>query len=56
MAVITLLGIAQDGGRPQPGCVRSCCENLGNEDHRSPVSMSIQTDGGKTLLVEATRD
>lgn len=56
MAVITLLGIAQDGGRPQPGCVRSCCENLGNEDHRSPVSMSIQTAGGKTLLVEATRD
>ena len=56
MAVITLLGIAQDGGRPQPGCVRSCCENLANEDHRSPVSMSIQTDGGKTLLVEATRD
>ena len=56
MAVITLLGIAQDGGRPQPGCVRSCCENLGYEDHRSPVSMSIQTAGGKTLLVEATRD
>ena len=56
MAVITLLGIAQDGGRPQPGCIRPCCENLSSEDHRSPVSISIQTEGGKTLLVEATRD
>tara|TARA_Y200000002_G_scaffold104384_2_gene85086 strand:- start:1422 stop:2261 length:840 start_codon:yes stop_codon:yes gene_type:complete len=56
MAVITLLGIAQDGGRPQPGCIRACCENLSSEDHRSPVSISIQTEGGKTLLVEATRD
>ena len=56
MAVVTLLGIAQDGGRPQPGCTRLCCENLGSEDIRSPVSMSIQTSGGKTILVEATRD
>ena len=56
MAVVTLLGIAQDGGRPQPGCTRPCCENLGSEDFRSPVSLSIQTSGGKTILVEATRD
>ena len=56
MAVVTLLGIAQDGGRPQPGCTRPCCENLGSEDFRSPVSLGIQTSGGKTILVEATRD
>ncbi len=56
MAVVTLLGIAQDGGRPQPGCTRPCCKNLGNEDLRSPVSLSVQTSGGKTILVEATRD
>ena len=56
MAVVTLLGIAQDGGRPQPGCTRPCCENLGSEDFRSPVSLSIQTSAGKTILVEATRD
>ena len=56
MAVVTLLGIAQDGGRPQPGCTRSCCEGLTEADYRSPVSLSIQTNNGKALLIEATRD
>ena len=56
MAVVTLLGVAQDGGRPQPGCSRSCCQGLTEKDYRSPVSLAIQTSGGKTLLVEATRD
>jgi len=56
MAVVTLLGIAQDGGRPQPGCIRSCCQGLGESDYRSPVALGIQTNGGRTLLVEATRD
>jgi len=56
MAVVTLLGIAQDGGRPQPGCIRSCCQGLGENDYRSPVALGIQTNGGRTLLVEATRD
>lgn len=56
MAVVTLLGIAQDGGRPQPGCTRECCQGLSEEDYRSPVSLGIQTTGGQTLLVEATRD
>ena len=56
MAVVTLLGIAQDGGRPQPGCTRSCCQGLTEDDYRSPVALGIQTSGGTTLLVEATRD
>ena len=56
MAILTLLGIAQDGGRPQPGCTRSCCEGLTEADYRSPVSLSIQTSNGATLLIEATRD
>ena len=56
MAILTLLGIAQDGGRPQPGCTRSCCEGLTEADYRSPVSLSIQTNNGTTLLIEATRD
>ena len=56
MAVVTLLGIAQDGGRPQPGCTRSCCQGLTEADYRSPVALGIQTSGGTTLLVEATRD
>lgn len=56
MAVVTLLGIAQDGGRPQPGCTRQCCHGLNEEDYRSPVSLGIKTSSGKTLLIEATRD
>ena len=56
MAVVTLLGVAQDGGRPQPGCKRSCCENLTEQDYRCPVSLAVQTMNGTTLLVEATRD
>ncbi len=56
MAVVTLLGVAQDGGRPQPGCIRQCCQGLTEKDRRSPVSLGIETSKGMTLLVEATRD
>ncbi len=56
MAVVTLLGVAQDGGRPQPGCIRQCCQGLTEKDRRSPVSLGIETGKGTTLLVEATRD
>ncbi len=56
MAVVTVLGIAQDGGRPQPGCTRACCQGLSEQDYRSPVSVGIKTNNGTTLLIEATRD
>lgn len=56
MAVVTLLGLAQDGGRPQPGCTRQCCQGLLEEDYRSPVSLGVKTGSGKVLLIEATRD
>ena len=56
MATLTVLGIAQDGGRPQPGCRRSCCQNLTEADYRSPVSLGIKTENGTTILIEATRD
>lgn len=56
MAVVTLLGIAQDGGRPQPGCIRACCQGLTEQDYRSPVSLGIKTNNGINLLIEATRD
>ena len=56
MAVVTLLGIAQDGGRPQPGCIRACCQGLTEQDYRSPVSLGIKTNNGTNLLIEATRD
>ena len=56
MAVVTLLGIAQDGGRPQPGCTRACCQGLTEQDYRSPVSLGIKTNNGTNLLIESTRD
>ena len=56
MATITVLGIAQDGGRPQPGCQRPCCQDLSAVDYRSPVSLGIKTKNGTTILIEATRD
>ena len=56
MATLTVLGIAQDGGRPQPGCQRPCCQDLLAVDYRSPVSLGIKTKNGTTILIEATRD
>ena len=56
MATLTVLGIAQDGGRPQPGCLRPCCQNLTQADYRRPVSLGIKTENGTTILIEATRD
>ena len=55
MPTVTLLGIAQDGGRPQPGCQRPCCANLGPEDIRHPVSLGVVDEDGQGHLIEATR-
>jgi len=55
MPTVTLLGIAQDGGRPQPGCQRSCCADLGPHDVRHPVSLGITDENGQGHLIEATR-
>ena len=41
MPTVTLLGTAQDGGRPQPGCRQSCCQGLEPADVRYPVSLGI---------------
>jgi|TARA_B110000967_G_scaffold205360_1_gene249761 pyrroloquinoline quinone biosynthesis protein B len=53
MVEVTVLGIAQDGGHPQPGCLRPCCANL-TEQHY-PVSLGIRSDEGANILIEATR-
>lgn len=55
MPTVTLLGIAQDGGRPQPGCQRACCADLGPEDVQHPVSLGIVDEHGEGHLIEATR-
>ena len=55
MVTVTLLGTAQDGGRPQPGCRRSCCADLGPTDVRHPVSLGITDETGQGHLIEASR-
>lgn len=55
---VCLLGIAQDGGRPQPGCFRSCCVHAYDDPSlvRHPVSLGLVGADYSTHLFEATRD
>lgn len=55
MVTVTLLGTAQDGGRPQPGCTRPCCQGLCLDDRRFPVALGITDEHGRGHLMEATR-
>lgn len=52
---ITLLGNAQDAGRPQLGCTQKCCEDArcNTELSRMPVSLGLH--GEQFGIVEATR-
>jgi len=56
--LVTLLGTAQDGGVPQPGCEKSCCmdEFGGVTRSRSPVALGITASDGSRHLVEAGRE
>mmetsp|Transcript_787 Transcript_787/g.1196 ORF Transcript_787/g.1196 Transcript_787/m.1196 type:complete len:294 (+) Transcript_787:977-1858(+) len=55
MVELTVLGIAQDGGRPQAGCLKSCCSTLTPSDVRYPVALGIVDHDGSTHLIEASR-
>ena len=55
MVQVCLLGIAQDGGRPQVGCFKPCCESLTEQDRKYPVALGIIGDDGSRHLVEASR-
>ena len=55
MVEVTLLGVAQDGARPQAGCIQPCCAGLTAEDTMFPVSLGIIDDSGDGHLIEATR-
>ena len=55
MVTVTLLGTAQDGGRPQPGCTKACCAGLTASDTRHPVALGAVDEHGHGHLVEATR-
>ena len=54
---ITVLGTAQDGGFPQPGCIRECCQRVRSNEalRRYPVSLGIMGSDGSTHLIEASR-
>lgn len=56
-AMLTLLGIAQDGGIPQAGCTKPCCMNEfgGPTRIRNPVALGITTPEGSRHLLEASR-
>lgn len=56
---LTILGIAQDGGYPQIGCRKPCCEAIrkGTESSRDVTSLAISDPkSGKYWLWEATPD
>lgn len=55
MVHAVLLGTAQDGGRPQPGCTRPCCHELKPHEVRHPVALGLVDDSGQGHLIEATR-
>lgn len=54
---VTLLGTAQDGGLPQPGCYGPCCEWARNDPlrRRMPVALGITGRDGSKHLIEASR-
>ena len=54
---VTVLGTAQDGGVPQPGCMGECCERIRQNDalRRLPVSLGIVGADGSTHLIEVSR-
>ena len=52
---ITLLGNAQDAGRPQLGCTEKCCEDARHNTDLSRMPVSLGLHGEQFGIVEATR-
>jgi len=54
---VTVLGTAQDGGVPQPGCVLPCCRTPTGEARRvrHPVALGLTDSKGARHLFEASR-
>ena len=53
---VTVLGTAQDGGFPQPGCQKNCCHDEPEQSlHRYPVSLGIVGIDGTHHMIEASR-
>lgn len=58
MVCATLLGVSQDGGRPQPGCFRECCVDAYTDPSlvRHLTCLGLVGADYSTHLFEATRD
>ena len=54
MTELVLLGIAQDGGRPQAGCSKPCCIGLEPNKHSFPTSLGI-IGQDKLHIIDVTR-
>jgi len=52
---VTLLGNAQDAGRPQLGCTQKCCEDARQNTALSRMPVSLGLHGEQFGIVEATR-
>ena len=54
---VVLLGIAQDGGFPQVGCLKDCCKaaRVSPELSKMPVSLGIRGVDGSSHMIEASR-
>ena len=54
---VTLLGITQDGGFPQVGCLKDCCEEAWRSPELSkmPVSLGLKGLDGSCHMIEASR-
>jgi len=52
---IGILGIAQDGGRPQLGCEQACCRDLSEQEAAAVAALAVQGEQGWVLL-DATPD
>lgn len=48
-----VLGVAQDGGHPQPGCMRTCCRP-GGASHLPSALAIVDPTSGQRWLVDAT--
>ncbi|MAK78441.1 MAG: hypothetical protein CL992_04130, partial [Euryarchaeota archaeon] len=55
---VVILGISQDGGLPQVGCQKICCEGARKEPNlvRFPVALGIKGTDSSFHLVEASRE
>lgn len=53
---LVVLGVAQDGGHPQAGCLRPCCAEARARGVRHRVACLGLVDGDRAFLVDATPD